>query len=193
MTGVSFIIRDEEVDRGLGGAAAAGRDTAPLMEAIAGHLLFSSQRRFETETGPDGKKWAPLRPRTANRRIGRGRQRGTEHILRVSARLYQSLTADAGPTEATVGTNLVYARPHQLGATIERAARRQTIRLRKVKGRTQFARKAHKRAREMEVSVKAHTITIPARPYLGFSAEDKAAIQQIVKDFTEQSVERGAR
>lgn len=192
MAGVSYVIDDTQIQSALGRVAAAGRDTHPLMEAIAGYMLFSTQRRFETESGPDGQKWPPLSPRTAAKRIGRAR-RGTEHMLRVSARLYSSLVGEATASEAVTGTNVVYAAIHQLGGEINMPARKQSIRLRTVKGRTRFARKAHKRARDMDVSIGAHTITIPARPYLGFSDEDRQEIGRIIIDFNEAAAAGGIR
>lgn len=181
MAGVRITIDDEAVNAALSRIEAAGRDTRPLMEAITGAMLFSVQRRFETETDPDGTPWAPLRPRTAARRI-RGRPRGTEHMLRVTNRLYSSITGEATDTQSTVGTNLAYAAAHQAGATIRRPARSATVRLRKVGGRTRFARRSHKRARDVDVTIGAHTIVIPARPYLGFSEDDRAEIGAIIEE-----------
>jgi phage gpG-like protein len=47
---------------------AAATQPAEMMRDIAGYLLFSTQRRFETETGPDGKKWQGLALRRCRRK-----------------------------------------------------------------------------------------------------------------------------
>ena len=177
---VRMIIDDAAVNAALDRVAAAGIDTAPLMQRVEGMMLFAVQRRFETETGPDGGKWQRLSPRTANKRVGRsgGRKRGYNNILRVTGRLYSSISSQSDAGSAEVGTNLAYGRIHQDGGTITQYPQSRTIRLRKVKGRVQFARKAHKRATERRVSYGTRTITIPARPYLGF---DDALRGQIVE------------
>ncbi len=186
MTGVRIEITDNEIQNGLARVAKAGKDTRPLMESIAGYMLFSTQRRFETETGPDGKKWLPLSPRTANKRIG-NKRRGTENILRVTNRLFSSITGEATASQAVVGTNVVYAAIHQQGGTINVPARQRKIRLRRVGRRSLFARtrgsRAHKRFREVDATIPAHTITIPARPYLGFSDTDRREIGEITSDY----------
>jgi phage gpG-like protein len=55
--------------------------------------------------------------------------------------------------------------------------------LRKVGNQTRFAKKTHKKAREMTVRVGAHTIHIPARPYLGVSEADKDELRHTVEDY----------
>ena len=181
MTGVQITIDDAEVNAMLARVEKAGADTQPLMAEIAGAMLVSTQRRFETALDrPRRHPWQRLNPRTAARRVNRkGTRRGFDNILRVSNRLYDSIVGEASATEAAVGSNVTYAAAHQLGAEIEKPERQATVQLRKVKGRTRFASKTHKRKREMDVTIGAHTITIPARPYLGFSKEDREEIAAI--------------
>lgn len=153
---------------------------ATIMSAIAAFLVSRTQRHFQTETGPDG-KWQPLSPRTAAKRTGR-RQRGTAHILRDTTRLYQSITGEASDTEASVGTNVLYAAPHQLGATIQMPAREQDIHLGRTNRGRRFVKASAKRKETMRVTIGAHTIKIPARPFLYLDDEDEAEIQHIVED-----------
>ncbi len=190
---VQITFEDAEIDAFLRLISDAGGDTAELMQDIEAAMVFSVQRRFETETGPDGKAWAPLSPRTASKRIGRRRRRGFENKLRVSGRLYSSITGDSSAAHAAVGTNLVYAATHQEGATIDMPERESRIRLRKVKGRTRFASRKHKRARDVDVTIGAHQITITARPYLGFSKEDRETILEIAEDFYRAQLEEAAK
>lgn len=174
----SFAIEDATVNAALAEAGASGSDTRPLMNSFASAMLTSVQRRFETESGPDGRSWTPLRPRTANARIGK-RRRGAQNMLRVRGQLYRSITAAADDTVAQVGTNTIYAGIHQGGGEITQYAQSRTIRLRKVKGRTRFAKKSHKRAEDRRITIAERTIRIPARPYLGFSDADRAELLAI--------------
>ena len=191
MTGVRITIDDAEVNAMLARVEKAGVDTQPLMAEIAGAMLLSTQRRFETQTGPDGTPWRRLSPRTAARRLNRkGTRRGFDNILRVSNRLYDSVVGEASATEAAVGTNVIYAAIHQKGGAIDKPERSATV-IHAVKGRKgeerlgRFAKRGAKRAIERDVTIGAHTITIPARPYLGFSEEDREEIRMIAEDFFE--------
>ncbi|MCI5075553.1 phage virion morphogenesis protein [Oricola sp.] len=187
-----IVIEDAAVNAAIARVAAAGLNTAPLMQTIEGIMLAGVQARFETQTAPDGTAWQRLSPRTAAKRLGRSsRRRGYENILRVTGGLYRSITGESDATRAEVGTNHPFAAVHQEGATINMPARSQTVRLRKVKGNVRFARAAHKRVREVEATVKAHTITIPARPYLGFSDQDRADILAAAERYFEAASEGG--
>lgn len=71
--------------------------------------------------------------------------------------LQGSITFRTGPDQVAVGTNKVYGAVHQFGATIRPKGRALVFNL---GGRKVFAR----------------SVTIPARPYLGFGAEDRQAV-----------------
>ncbi|PTW61427.1 phage virion morphogenesis protein [Breoghania corrubedonensis] len=185
MTGarITIEIDDKLILAKLDRVAAQGRDTGPAMDAIGAYMLTSTQQRFERETSPDGTPWQPLARRTVRERAKRGFV--PVRILRRRGFLYQSLTFEASPSEAAVGTNNPYAGIHQFGGTIKREARRQTI-YRTYNARTdelsrQFT--ARKRANfAQDVDVAAHEITIPARPYLGIDEADRAEIVAIIED-----------
>jgi phage virion morphogenesis protein len=190
MAGASFILDDASVDAALRRAAAAGANTAALMDAFASQMLYGVQRRFETETAPDGRPWTPLKPQTLRRRPkGRSNRGGTGAILRDTNLLYSSIAPTSTAVEAAVGTNLVYAAIHQLGGPIQRYARSTTIRLRKVGGRTRFAKRSHKKATERRVEIGEYSITIPARPYLGFSESDRIALLELAEEHFRAAIE----
>lgn len=158
-----------------------------LMSTIAAYLLASTQRRFETESGPDGSRWKPLSRRTQNRLVVRGRKRGAINILRVTTALYRSISERSDELSAEVGTNLVYAAVHQLGGEIQQFARSQRTTLKKVRGgRQRFVKAGAKGGVARNITIGEHTITIPARPYLGFSNEDVREILQIGQDYLEE-------
>ncbi|OCP17382.1 MULTISPECIES: phage virion morphogenesis protein [unclassified Ensifer] len=148
------------------------------------HLMNSTADNFQKETGPDGQKWKPLLPATIERRAKRGLV--PIEILRARGRLAGSINLTVTNDEARLGTPVPYAAAHQLGATIERKERRQTIyqhydaktdtldQTFRKKSRSNFAR---------DVTVKAHEIKIPARPYLGVKKEDEKILVEIAEDW----------
>ncbi|KAA5603221.1 phage virion morphogenesis protein [Roseospira marina] len=156
MAGISITVSgDEFVGRGLDGLIARTGDLTPAMDMIGTMLDTSVDHRFETETDPDGQPW----PKSI-RALSEGGQTLTDR-----RHLRGSITHEAGPTSVRQGTNLIYARPHQLGALIKpKAAKALTFR---IGGRT----------------VQVQQVTIPARPYLGLSAEDRTEAGEIIADW----------
>lgn len=179
MTGTSITISDTATP-GLAFLIATARKPDVMMRDIAGYVLFSTERRFEKETGPNGAKWKPLAGRTAKARAGR-KVRGTEHILRQSVRLYSSLTQTSDANSAQVGTNVEYAAIHQFGGTIQMPERQSRLTYKKIRGKSgvRFVKAGTKKATEKDVTIKAHSVRIPARPYLGINAADQEEIGEI--------------
>jgi phage virion morphogenesis protein len=178
--GIQLRVVDQEVLATLDRIERVAARPAAIMSEIAAYMVTAVQRHFEREMGPDG-KWAPLSPRTAAKRIGR-RQRGTANILRVTKRLYSSITGESTDTTAAVGTNVAYAAPQFLGAKIDIPAREQDIHLGRTNRGRRFVRASAKRKETKRVQIGAHTITIPARQALYLTEEDRAEIIQIVED-----------
>ncbi|TXN60894.1 phage virion morphogenesis protein [Methylobacterium sp. WL6] len=191
---IKIVVSDAEIAAGLKRLVDTGRDLRPAMDAIGGALLTSTQQRFERKAGPDGGAWAPFAPSTLKRMPDR---RKPPELLRDRGRLYSSLTFAAGDDSVEVGTNVVYAAIHQFGGDIvmpERQGSATFVTVRqgagvtkdgkRVGSRLRFA-KASTRAKSKETkafTVPAHTIRIPARPYLGISDADKAEILAILAD-----------
>lgn len=192
MAGVSFRIQDQELEALLARVDRVAERPVGALHAIGAHFVFSTQRNIETETAPDGTRWPPLSPRTANRRIGR-RLRGYDHMLRVTNRLYGSISYAATDRAIEWGSNLEYARIHQLGGTISIPERTGTVHLARIrqKGggvRTRFVRRDRKNAEERQVRIGSHQIRVPARPYLGISDSDRAAVPEIIADYLRTEV-----
>lgn len=149
-------------------------DRKPFFRAV-GRLLAESgiERLKSTKLGPDGKTWTPLRPGTIRAREARGQtpieilRSNTKH--RSGSPLAGSIGYDVTEDEVRVGATPIYAAIHQLGGTISKPAGSRWM-----VGR-RFARRADGDGGR-EVAIPAHTITIPARPYLGVSAEDEEDI-----------------
>lgn len=185
--GIKITISEAPILAALDKLAAATDNRREAEDAIGAYLVTSTQRRFEKQTDPDGKPWRALSPRTAARRIGSGR-RGYENILRVRGRLQQSIVyaIDDAEHEIAWGSNVVYAAIQDQGGEIEQAERQQTIYQNydartdtfdpkfRTKRRSNFAR---------DVTVKAHTVKIPARPYMGLDDDDRKEILAIIDNF----------
>jgi phage virion morphogenesis protein len=73
-----------------------------LMHRIGRAVHGDTLLRFRAAKAPDGTPWLPLKTR-------RGQ------ALRDTGRLQRSITWEATDTQATIGTNVVYARAHNQG------------------------------------------------------------------------------
>lgn len=89
--------------------AAAGRDLSPAMRQAAGIMHDAIEENFEQEGRP---RWKSLAASTLRQRAKEG---STGKILQRSGNLARSITRQSDATSAVVGTNLIYARIHQLG------------------------------------------------------------------------------
>lgn len=85
-----------------------------LGEDLGLALTQIRQKRFDRQRGPHGRRWEPLSPATLKRRksLSRG---GIHPILIQRGHLKGSITYQVAGRTLTVGSNMVYARIHQLG------------------------------------------------------------------------------
>lgn len=135
--------------------------------ALAEALRASTRERFRTQKGPDGKAW---------KQSIRAAQQGGQ-TLTDNARLKNSIKSSANGSGFAVGTNLIYARTHQLGEK----GRSITIRAKTSKGLV--FRIGERWIRKKAVTVK---IKIPARPYLGISEDDMLEIKSTLEQALEE-------
>lgn len=183
--GVRIKINDAAVLQQLGVIDGIEADKREVLEPFGAYVVTATQRRFELETAPDGVRWPQLSPRTAAKRI-KGRVRGFFNILRVTRRLEQSITYQVRNDELHVGSNVAYAAAHQLGAEIDVQERQQTIYQHYDAKTDTFDQKFRRKSRSnfaRDVAVKAHTIPIPARAYLGIDDGDRSELGTIITDF----------
>ena len=168
MSGVSlsFTVTDapvrrafEQLERAMGG------NTRPLMSAIGVELVGSTHMRFVTQTDPEGQAWQALNTTYAE-------DKRHSRILTESGRLRDSINAQASNDEVRVGSNVVYAAAHQLGATI--TPKNASHLFFRMGGRL----------------IQADSVTLPARPFLGISNDDETAISEIVFSFVDRYVTR---
>lgn len=156
MTGVRLTV-DLDAAAAIAGmtrAAEVARHPAPLLRQIGVYLVHSTQARFPTARSPAGEAWAPLNPQYALFKTGPGILIGSG----MSGGLQGSITSEVVGDTVAWGSNKVSAAVHQFGATIV-PVRAKALRF--MYGSSVQVRKS---------------VTIPARPYLGLSAEDAEEI-----------------
>lgn len=99
----------EALDRATNGIS----DTQGLMTKIGQAMKSQTVRRFQAGVSPEGEAWEPVKN---PRKDSKGRPRkGTAKPLVDTGRLRNSISVSTAPTEVHVGSNVVYARIHQLG------------------------------------------------------------------------------
>lgn len=121
------------------------------MRAIAALGESSTRMRFRTQTGPDGTAWKKGR-KTSGR------------TLTKDGHLSGSISSRATSSEAAWGVNRVYAAIHQFGGVI-RPRTKKSLRFRVAGGGF----------------VTAKQVTMPARPFLGISDDDRADILHVLR------------
>lgn len=178
MTGISFRVElaATEAQNRLHQLVKLMDQRRPFFAAVGEQLLASAGRNFKAQSTPDGTPWVPLKPATIKARTRRGRSKIS--ILRERGMLAGSLNYQATDDEVRIGSPVEYAAIHQLGGEIEKQERAGQIFRRKGKdgkiGR-RFVKK--KKANVVtDVTIGAHSIKIPARPFLGISPADEAEI-----------------
>lgn len=110
----------ENASSGLRRLVLAGKDPKPAFVAMVDHMELVTRKRFDTETAPDGKRWAANKPGTKKFSI-RKVLHGETLLLRD---LFEHVIDSSG---FTFGSNRIYARIHQLGG--EAGPRAHRIRL----------------------------------------------------------------
>lgn len=187
MAGISHSIDAQLATDTLGRLERAAGNPEGAYHALGAHFVFSTQRNIEMETAPDGSRWPRLSPRTAEKRVDKG-QRGYGQMLRVKNRLYFSIAYQVLPDGVEWGSNVEYARIHQLGGVITMPPRQGKVTLKRIRRqgggiRSRFARHGAKGGEERLVSIRGHQIRIPARPYLGISAADRQEAPEIIAEY----------
>lgn len=163
-------IDDRDIQRELSRLDRKAGDLHPCLKNIGEYLVDSTQGRFTKEEDPAGVKWAALKQSTKDRK------KHTK-ILTESSGLRDSIIYAVRNNGLRVGTNKIYAAPHQFGVDKDLH----------VPAHKRLVTTVFKKPLKFPVwaEVKAHTFNpkLPARPFLGFSAEDRQEIIEITRDF----------
>lgn len=141
-----------------------GGNPQPLLRDIAFLGENSTRERFRSQTGPDGQRWKPSL---------RAQLMGGKTLTK-DGHLGDSITSTADKHAAEWGTNRIYAAIHQFGGVIKA----------KDAGGLRFKigeRWSNKRQ-----------VTIPARPFLGISADDQQDMLELASNHISDLIRRSA-
>ena len=108
---VEIKIDNQEVTERLLELARRGENLRPLMKNIAGIFASSTEDNFREEGRPE--KWTDLAGATKKKRAKKRKWPG--QILQVEDKLATSFNTQYDDNSAVIGSNLDYARIHQLG------------------------------------------------------------------------------
>jgi phage gpG-like protein len=124
------------------------------MDEIAADMLKRVQLGFRNSQSPNGVIWKALKYRQGQPLVD-------------TKRLLNSITPASTAASASVGTNVVYAKVHNFGHTFNRPARTKEVFFKQSKNGSVGNRfvKAKNSNFSQKVDVKAHSVTIPARPF----------------------------
>ncbi len=146
----------------LGAFVSAGEDLSPLMEMCGALLETSTKDRLrDSNVAPDGTPW----PVSMRAQFDGGK------TLVESSRLANSIQYIAGPAQVEVGSNVIYAGIHQTGGEIRP----------KSGAALSFALPGGGWATVGKV-------TIPARPYLGISDQDREDLTATTVEYLDARV-----
>ncbi|MEQ1966280.1 phage virion morphogenesis protein [Xenorhabdus nematophila] len=148
-------------------------DRTPMMRQIAATMADAVEENFRQQGRPAWLGWSPA---YAKKRAG-------GKILQHTGRLASSIQQFSDNDEALVGTNVIYARIHQEGGTINMPARSQQAHYRRKKGQSRFAHKAN---HSQWSTLPAYKIQIPARPFLKLTDSDADQIQAILEHYLQR-------
>jgi phage gpG-like protein len=144
----------------LGGVLKSG-----LLKAVGVALVEETQHRFDAGVDVWGVKWQPLLPAYAAIKRGPG-------ILRASLMLQRSITFQVSGSTVSVGSNRVYAAVHQFGAVIKAKNGKGLAFL--------LGGNESKHNKGGFHLIQVQSVTIPARPYLGFGPKDERAVLEVL-------------
>jgi len=195
MSGAKYEITTDDLAAmtALNGIVRQIEDTAGFYKAVAQLLGDATRERFRRETGPDGQPWQKLKRATIRRRETMGQTPIT--ILRSNSKgksgssLAGSINTASDADSASIGTPKEYAAIHQFGGTIQIPARKGKIYRHKdpttgMVGRTFVSKKDANDVTEIDIP--AYSITMPARAFLGVSAEDQSDILDAAEAWLQQ-------
>lgn len=172
-------LEDQQFQAAMQALSAAAGDIRPALRQMGEQLVESTKARFRDGVGPDGERWAPNTQATYlaylsayggsfSKRTGRlvkaGADRATakQPLIGESRRLSSEIVYQVGDGYLEVGSGLVYAAVHQFGA-----------------GRGAFG--ATGRGTPIPWG------DIPARPFLGLSAQDEQDAIAAIREHLDQA------
>lgn len=152
-----------------------------LLSDIGEYLLRSTRDRAAQELSPDGEHWRALEPNYAKWKSGK--RPGVPILEFDNHMIGDQLSRQVEGDTLLVGTNAPYGAAHQFGADINIPAHQAEVFFHHAKGEVspQFVNKAKSNFAQT-VTIPAHTVTLPARPWLGVSDVDADEIVTLSRD-----------
>ena len=174
---MSYAIRYDigDFERSLGELIKKLENRAPLMREMAAAMGDAVEENFAQQGRPAWMGWSPAYAR--HRRGGK--------ILQKSGRLAASITQYSTNDEATVGTNVKYARIHQEGGEISIPARSQKAYYRQNKDGSvgnRFVKKSRSNFEQWN-TIGAYKIKMPARPFLHLTEDDVEKMESTAEQY----------
>jgi phage virion morphogenesis protein len=126
MASFQIEINDDALQAAFAELKRRGTNTRPLMAEIGAELLRTTRENFDGQHDPDGAAWTPLSAAYLRYKKGERKDKtkrdknqrprpATLKVLQWSRDLRDSITMQVGDNDLIVGTNVIYARVHQLG------------------------------------------------------------------------------
>ncbi|SEL24752.1 phage virion morphogenesis (putative tail completion) protein [Kosakonia sacchari] len=165
-----------DFERSLGELIKKLEHREPLMREMAAAMGDAVEENFARQGRPAWMGWKS-NAYWAKRRGGK--------ILQKSGRLAASITQYSTNDEATVGTNVKYARIHQEGGEINIAARSQKAYYRQNKDGSlnhRFAKKSQANFEQWN-TIGAYKIKMPARPFLHLTEDDVERMENTAEQY----------
>lgn len=184
MANLTISIDDAELRKAIDRLYDRMSDLTPAMQSIGDYMVTATRDRFDTQTAPDGIKWEKLSPRYAARKARmRGVVFGGKRVLALRGTLRDTIRYQASRSDVVIGSNQPYAAIHQFGGDIQNKGGSRTLNFKVGRnGRSRFAKRSRANFQQT-VNVGASSATIPARPFLGVSAQDEQEILKILGDY----------
>ena len=86
--------------------------TREVWDSIGEQLKIQTEKRFTTETDPDGNAWTPLSEKYQKRKA---KKANYQKLLQFSGQLLDTLAYQSDDYGVKFGSNKIYARTHQYG------------------------------------------------------------------------------
>jgi phage gpG-like protein len=150
-------------------------------------LLRSTRNRFNEQATPDGTPWQELSPAYKKRK-----QKNKDKILTLNSYLRGvGLRYQLDGADVLMGSNRPYAAIHQFGGQIAIAARSQYAFFHQAPDGSvgNLFVKKKKSNFTQRVTIGAHVIHMPARPFLGLSLTDEEELVQLGQDHIMNSLD----
>lgn len=155
MTGVNIEFNIQDALDAMLHIEAAIDDMSGLFEHMGEVLLDIHEARFNAQESPDGIPWQALSPWYQE-----SKPKQKDKILTLDGNLRSTLHWQIEGNTLLFGTNLIYGAIHQFGGTIK-----------PVKGNALNV-----------AGCPVKQVVIPARPWLGISAQDKLHLVDVVRE-----------